>query len=265
MKGIIALFLGFIFMMPVFLIIINAFKPNRDILTNFIALPHGFYLDNFKEALEAMNFWNSFGNTLVITVPSVAIAILISFLAAFGISHLKGKLSNIFYFIFVMGQIIPFYAIMIPISVLSTKAHFNNSYFGLIILYSGFYTAFGVMTYVGFLKSVPKELEEAAALDGCGLFRTMIQIVSPLIIPTTITLTVLFFLWTWNDYLLPSILIGNENMRTITVNLYLFKGTTNAKWNLFIAGLTVSIIPIVIIYILSQKYITNGLTSGSIK
>lgn len=263
--GAVVLLLGIIFMLPVFLIISNAFKPNKDILTNFIALPTSLYLDNFSEAMEIMNFWTVFRNTVLVTVSTVVIATLFSFFCAYGISHLKGKISTFFYMLFVLGQIIPFHTVMIAISVLATNAHLNNTLIGLVIFNSGFFTAFGVMTFVGFLKGIPRELEEAATLDGCGIWRTMMQVVFPLLVPTTVTVGVLFFLWSWNDFLLPSILNGDESLRTITVNLYMFKSSTSAQWNLFIAGLTLSMLPIVVIYILAQRYITSGLTSGAIK
>ena len=154
---------------------------------------------------------------------------------------------------------------MISVSILSTKIHLNNTHLGLILFNSGFFTAFGIMTYVGFLKSVPLELEEAAAIDGASPFRTMLQIIFPLVKSTTVTLGILFFLWTWNDLLLPNILISEESLRTLTVNLYMFKSATNAQWNLLIAGLALSMLPIILIYIIGQKYITSGLTSGAIK
>lgn len=256
---------GIIFMLPVFLIILNAFKPNKDILVNFIQLPKSLFLGNFIEAMDVMNFWTSFKNTILVTASTVFVATFSSFIAAYGISHLRGKMSNGFYLFFVLGQIIPFHTVMIAISVLATKTNMTNSLWGLVVINSGFFTAFGIMTFVGFLKGVPKELEEAATLDGCNIVRTMFQVVFPLLTPTTITLAVLFFLWSWNDFLLPSILNGEQELRTITVNLYMFKSSTNAQWNLFIAGLTLSIIPIIIIYIVAQKYITSGLTSGAIK
>lgn len=121
------------------------------------------------------------------------------------------------------------------------------------------------MTYMGFLKSVPTELEEAAMIDGCGAYRSMMQIVFPLLKPATVTLGVLYFLWCWNDFVFPNIMLGKEELRTITMNLYVFRSSTNTEWDLFIAGLTVSLIPIVIIYILAQKHITSGLTTGAVK
>ena len=237
-KSILWLCLGIIFILPVFLIIMNAFKPNNDILTSFISFPKSLYLENFSEAMRIMNFWTVFRNTLFVTVCTVIVASAVSFMSAYGISHLPQKKGDKLYTLFVVG---------------------------LIIFYSGFYTSFGVMTYVGFLKSVPRELEEAAAIDGAGPFRTMVQIILPLVKSTTVTIGILFFLWTWNDLLLPSIMISDVNLRTITVNLYMFTSSTNAQWNLLIAGLVVSMIPIIIIYIVGQKHITSGLTAGAVK
>ena len=144
----------------------------------------------------------------------------------------------------------PFHAVMIPISVLATNTNLTNSLGGIIILDIGFFCAFGILTFTGFLKNVPRELEEAAAIDGCGVFRIMTQIVFPLVKPATVTIGVLFFMWSWNDFLLPSILIGDSELR---------------PWNLFIAGLTLCIIPTIILYICAQKYITSGLTMGAVK
>ena len=146
----------------------NAFKPNNDILTSFISFPKSLYLENFSEAMRIMNFWTVFRNTLFVTVCTVIVASAVSFMSAYGISHLPQKTGDKLYTLFVVGQIIPFHAVMIAISMLSTKLGLTNTHLGLIIFYSGFYTSFGVMTYVGFLKSVPRELEEAAAIDGAG-------------------------------------------------------------------------------------------------
>lgn len=264
-KSAICILLGIVYLLPVLLVVMNAFKPNKEILTSFISFPTNLYMENISQAMSLMKFWRSFVNTSIVTVFTVLLAGGTSFLAAYGISHLRGKLSSGLYLTFVLGQIIPFQTVMISISVMATKLHLNNTYWGLILFDAGFYVAFGIMTYVGFLKSIPKELEEAAAIDGASAFRIMIQIVFPLLKATSVTLAILFFLWTWNDLVLPNILISNENLRTITVNLYMFKSATNAQWNLLIAGLTISMIPIIFIYLFGQKYITSGLTAGAVK
>lgn len=264
-KGIIMLVLGFIFMLPVLLIVMNSFKTGKEILTNFVSFPTSLYLDNFTRAMKTMRYASSFMNSAIITILTVIISLTVSYLAAYGILHLKGKLSSGFYIFFILGQVIPFHAVMIAITIMAKNMHLNNSLLGLALMYGGLNCGFGIMTYMGFLKSVPTELEEAAMIDGCGAYRSMMQIVFPLLKPATVTLGVLYFLWCWNDFVFPNIMLGKEELRTITMNLYVFRSSTNTEWDLFIAGLTVSLIPIVIIYILAQKHITSGLTAGAIK
>ena len=191
LKSILWLCLGIIFILPVFLIIMNAFKPNNDILTSFISFPKSLYLENFSEAMRIMNFWTVFRNTLLVTVCTVIVASAVSFMSAYGISHLPQKTGDKLYTLFVVGQIIPFHAVMIAISMLSTKLGLTNTHLGLIIFYSGFYTSFGVMTYVGFLKSVPRELEEAAAIDGAGRWKRMLHITLPGLKTVIVLMTIL--------------------------------------------------------------------------
>lgn len=264
-QGTTVLLAGILFMMPVFLIVMNAFKPNTEIMLSFLSPPKSLYLHNFQEAMRLMNFWVSFRNTAVIAVGTVILSVTVSYMAAYGISHLKGKLSDCFYLFFVLGQLVSIHTVMVYISVLATKLHMNNTLWGMILIHGGFNSAFGVMTYTGFLKSVPRELEEAAAIDGCGAFQIMTHIVLPLVKPTTMTMSVLYFLWSWNEFLLPSILIGNSDLRPLTVNLNMFKSASGTEWNYLIAGLTLTLIPIFVIYILAQKYITNGMMAGAVK
>lgn len=143
--------------------------------------------------MKTMRYASSFLNSAVLTVLTVFISLIVSYLAAYGISHLKGKLSSGFYIFFILGQVIPFHAVMIAITIMAKTAHLNNSLFGLALMYGGLNCGFGIMTYMGFLKSVPAELEEAAMIDGCGVFRSMVQIVFPLLKPATVTLGVLYF------------------------------------------------------------------------
>lgn len=236
LRSLISLFLGFIYVTPILIIIMNAFKPNRDIMLSFISFPKSFYLDNFKRAIYAMNFVSALTNSIKITVLTVLLATSVSFFAAYGISHLRRRMSNFIYLFFVMGQLVPLHTIMIAISVQATRLGLINTHLGLILYNSGFFTAFGIITYVGFLKSVPIELEDAASIDGCGPLSTMMRITFPLVRSTTVTIIVLFFLWTWNDFVLPNILVSRTDLRTITINLYMFKAATNAEWNLLMAG-----------------------------
>ena len=264
-QGTAVLLAGILFMMPVFLIVMNAFKPNTEIMLSFLSFPKSLYLHNFQEAMRLMNFWTAFGNTAVIAVGTVILSVIVSYMAAYGISHLRGKTADRFYLFFVLGQLVSIHTVMVYISVMATRFHMNNTLWGMILIHGGFNSAFGVMTYTGFLKSVPRELEEAAAIDGCSAFQIMTRIVLLLVKPTTMTVSVLYFLWSWNEFLLPSILIGNSDLRPLTVNLNMFKSASGTEWNYLIAGLTLTLIPIFVIYILAQKYITNGMMAGAVK
>lgn len=262
---IIMFFFGVLFLMPIILLVMNAFKTHNDMIQNFLSFPHYLYTGNFTEAIERLKFWKVVGNSAYVTLGTMLVCTIISFMAAYGIAHIPGKLGNVLYLLFTLGQIIPFHSIMIALSVQLTNANLLNNLTVLIFLYAGFHGAFGIFTYVGFLKSIPKELEEAAAIDGCGMFRCMWQVIFPLVRSTSITLLVLFFLWTWNDFLMPNLYVSDSGLRTLTVAIYMFKSTSGSEWNLMLAGMTLSMVPIVIIYIAAQKYITSGLTAGAVK
>ena len=262
---IILLVLGIIFVSPILLLVMNSFKPYKDMIYNFLSLPIPFTMENYAVAIQRMDFFRVFLNSVIVTGLTVFFGVIFSFMAAYGISHIRSKKGKFLYFLFTMGQIIPFHTIMIALQTMTAELKLNNKLWVLVCLYIGFHSAFGIFTYVGFLKSIPKELEEAACIDGCGVVRTMVQVIFPLVKPTSITIGVLFFLWTWNDFLIPSLMISDSNKRTLTVMIYMFKSNASSEWNLLIAALTLSIIPIVVLYILAQKYITSGITAGAIK
>ena len=261
---VIFLILGILFCSPFLLLLINSFKSYNDMVMDFLAWPRSFYLDNFTKAITEMHFFRAVGNSVIITGGTMFVATVVSFMASYGIFHIRGKVGKFLYLFFTLGQIVPFHSIMIALSVQLNRLGMNDRYISLIVLYSGFHCCFGVFTYYGFLKSIPKELEEAAEIDGANIIQNMIRVVFPLLKSTTITLNVLFFLWTWNDFLMPSLYLGKDK-KTLTVMIYMFKSTSGSKWNLLLAGLVLAIIPVVVIYIVAQKYITEGLTSGAVK
>ena len=247
---IIMFFFGVLFLMPIILLVMNAFKTHNDMIQNFLSFPHYLYTGNFTEAIERLKFWRVVGNSAYVTLGTMLVCTIISFMAAYGIAHIPGKLGNVLYLLFTLGQIIPFHSIMIALSVQLTNANLLNNLTVLIFLYAGFHGAFGIFTYVGFLKSIPKELEEAAAIDGCGMFRCMWQVIFPLVRSTSI---------------MPNLYVTDSGLRTLTVAIYMFKSTSGSEWNLMLAGMTLSMVPIIIIYIAAQKYITSGLTAGAVK
>lgn len=263
--SLVPLVLGFVYIIPVLSLVVNAFKPQGEIVLNYLALPKTLYLDNIRNAMDILHYWLAFRNTAIITVLVTFGASLFSFMCAYGASHLHKRVSGLVYLLFVVGQMVPFYAIMVPVYITASNLQLTGSFLGMAIFGCGFNVAFGMVMYTGFLKTVTRELEEAAEIDGSGILTTMLRIVFPLVVPTTATLAALFFLWTWNDFLFPSLMLSDVSRRTLMVNIAYFKTTTSTRWDLMIAGLLICMLPAAILYLFVQKYIVGGITSGALK
>ena len=259
------LLLGIVYISPILMLVVNAFKPQGEIVLDFLALPRSLYLGNIREAATILHYWISFRNTAIITILTTLGACLSAFMCAYSLSHLSRRLSNGVYLAFVLGQMVPFHVIMVPVYVMASRMGLTDTFIGVVLFGCGFNVSFGIVMYTGFLKGVTRELEEAAEIDGSGILGTMFRIVFPLLAPTTATICILYFLWTWNDFLFPSIMLSGVAHRTLMSNISNFKTTTSTRWDLMIAGLLICIIPIIVIYLFAQKYIVKGITAGAVK
>lgn len=263
---ILAAVVSLVFMLPPFFLLINSFKPYKEIMTSFISFPKSFYFDNYVEAWKATNYLKSFTNSLAITVFSVSGIILLSSMAAYKLARTATKQSWIIFIIFSLGMIIPFHAYMMPLMKWTTILGLNRSIPGLIMVYWGLGCPLAIFLYHGFTKSIPLEIEEAAVIDGCSPFQRFFLVVLPLLKPVTSTVAVLNVLWIWNDFLLPMLMIFmNRSLRTIPLMQYSLYGEYNAKWNVAIAAVIISIIPCIIFFIVMQKQIVKGAIAGSLK
>ena len=172
---------------------------------------------------------------------------------------------RILYFLVVASMIIPFPAVMIPLLKVQSTVHLNNTIPGIVICYYGFGVAFAVFLYHGFLKSVPASMEEAAVMDGCTPLGVFWRIVFPMLKPTTATLVVLDAFWIWNDYLLPSIILQRADMRTIPITISFLFDQFNSRWDIAMAAITMSMIPVLLLFATFQKHIVAGIASGAVK
>lgn len=256
--------LGILFLSPFYIIVVNAFKTKIELFKNTLSLPITYTLDNFKEAFIELDFAQSFFHSLLITVVSVILIIIFSSMAAWVLERTKNKISNIILMVFIGSMIIPFQAVMLPLIRFMGKLHFLNIG-GIIFMYVGFGASLSIFLFHGFIKSIPKELDEAATLDGCNKFQTFWYIIFPLLKPMSITVAILNSVWIWNDYLLPSLVINNPKTLTIPLKTFFFFGEYTKQWNLALSGLILDIIPIIILYFFAQKYILKSVTAGSIK
>jgi raffinose/stachyose/melibiose transport system permease protein len=253
------------FIMPVYFTIINSFKPLREIVTSYTSLPKTFYLGNYIKAWIKTDYPRVFLNSLIITIASVSGIVLVSSMAGYILARTPSKLSWFIFIIIVFSMIIPFHSIMIPLIIVIKKLHLSNSIPGIIIVYWGIGCNFAIFLYHGFVKTIPKELEEAAAIDGCSRFQIFFKVVFPLLAPVTSTIVVLDTLWIWNDFLLPLLVLQKRAIKTIPLSQYIFVGQYYSEWGLALAGLTLAVIPVVVLYVFMQKYIVKGITTGALK
>ncbi len=262
-----ALFL--LYMVPFVLVLLNSFKAKRDIIKNPFSLlaAKGYTIENYIRAFEKMNFLKAFGNSLFITVLSTFFVILFASMTAYYFTRTKNKFSNIMFALMAASMIIPFQAIMIPlVSIYGSRLHLLNHRMTLVFMHTGFAMSMSVFIYQGFIKSgVPISLEEAAYLDGCTKLQTFFKVVFPLLKPTTATLVILNVLAFWNDYLLPSLVLGKKELYTLPLSTYLFYGTYSADYGVIMAALVLTVSPILVLYLFLQKQIINGVVAGAVK
>ena len=261
--------LGYLF--PIYIVLVNAFKNRQELYENMLALPESFSLQYFIKAMDKMKFLRAFGNSLMVTIISITIIVILASMTAWMFVRTDNKLSRTLFMIFVATMIIPFQTIMMPLMQVMgwVRDTFHipmlNSIGGLIYMNVGFGTSMAVFLYHGFVKSIPVSLEEAATIDGCNKFKVFWKIVFPMLKPTTATVMILDVIWIWNDYLLPSLVLSSKSLRTIPLSTASFFGQFTIEWNLAMAGLMLTITPVIIFYLSAQKYIVKGVAAGAVK
>jgi raffinose/stachyose/melibiose transport system permease protein len=263
------LFMFIIYMVPFVLILLNSFKVKRDIIKNPFSLiaEKGYTLSNYIKAFVKMEFIKSFGNSLFITGFSTLLVIILASMVGYYFTRAKNTFSRVFFSLMAVSMIIPFQAIMIPlVSIYGAQLNMLNSRLTLIFMHTGFAMSMSVFIYQGFIKSnIPISLEEAAYLDGCTKIQTFSKVVFPLLKPTTSTLVILNVLAFWNDYLLPSLVLGRKQIFTLPLSTYAFYGTYSADYGVIMAALVLTVAPILILHLFLQKQIISGVVSGAVK
>lgn len=263
------LFLCFIF--PFLMVLINVFKDKADITRDPLSLigaTKGFILTNFPQAMQKMNFWTVFGNSLIITVCSTILTIVVSSMTAFVIvRNGKWKFCTIIFSLMIASMVIPFQVLMVPlVSVYGGTLGVLNHRITLILMHVGFSVSMAMFMFHGAIKTnIPLELEEAATIDGCNRWQTYWKIVFPLLKPTVATVAIINAMAYWNDYLLPSLVLTKKELYTIPIATQAFYGTYSTDIGLVMAALLLAMLPILILYVFLQRYIVEGVTSGAVK
>ncbi len=260
-----------LYLTPFYLMFINSFKTRKEIFVNTTGLPSVWNFSNYLDAMERMHMSSAFINSIIITVVSVLFIILFSSMASWVLVRNESRASKIIFYVFIAAMVVPFQAVMLPLvkwmgilGIDSINFSMLGTHYGLIFMYIGFGSSMSIFLYHGVIKGIPKEIEEAAIIDGCSKWKVYTKVILPLLKPTTVTVAVLNGIWIWNDFLLPFLTV-NGKINTIPLAMNNFFGAFSKQWELAMAALILAVIPIIIFYFFVQRQIIAGIVQGSIK
>ena len=259
-----------IYVMPVFFVLLNSFKVNTFVKTDTFGWPHGESFAGFDNFIKGMTFGNypflkSAFYSLVITLISTGLILLFTSMAAWYISRVDSLFCRIVYFACVFSMVVPFQMVMFTLSKTADTLRLNTPW-TIPVIYLGFGAGLAVFMFTGFVKSIPLEIEEAAAIDGCGPLRTYFSVVLPMLKPTMISVGILEIMWVWNDYLLPYLVLDRTKDMTIPIHIQYLKGSYGTvDLGATMALILTSIIPVVVFYLTCQKHIIKGVAAGAVK
>ena len=262
--------LSLVWIMPIIEVLINSFKTNAGINLDAFALPNaetwagfGNYITGFTFGIYP--FLKSFGYSLFFTVVSVFLILLFWSMTAWYIARVGSKFSKAFYYLCLFSMIVPFQMVMFTLTSTADNLKLNTPW-TIPIVYLGFGAGLAIFMFVGFVKGLPLEIEEAAAIDGCGPVRTYFNVVMPMLKPTMISVGILELMWVWNDYLLPYLVLDITKYRTIPIHVQYLKGSYGTvDLGATMAVIMMAILPIIIVYMFCQKYIIKGVAAGAVK
>lgn len=248
---------------PIALAVINSLKTSAEADLLSISLPQSFQFGNYVKVFEEANVLRAFGNGMLITGTAVLFCVLLSSMASYVLSRNRSKINRFLYYLLILGLI--FNISMIPTIKIMQTLHLMNTLSGLILLEIATSVSFCIFIYHGFFPSIPTTIDEAAVIDGCNPLQVYFRVVFPLLKPVNATIIVTVFLSVWNEFQLPLYFMSDPKKWTLPMTIYNFCGRYASEWNLVFADVILTIIPVLIVYFLCQKYIIEGMTSGAVK
>ncbi len=264
----ILLLLSLVFLFPIYLVVMNSFKSRFNIISEPFVFPNSetfVGLENYISGIQTSGIFEAFLRTLFITIGSVLAIVIFTSMTAWYITRVKNRYTKGIYYLFLFSMIVPFQMVMFTMTAVCIKLGLNNI-FGIIPVYLGFGSGLSVFMFSGFIKGLPREIEEAAMIDGCSPIKTFFMVVFPILKPTAITVAILNAMWIWNDFLLPYLLLGTKNKTlSVAIQITMQGAYGSINWGGFMAMLVLAIIPIIIFYLFSQKYIIKGVIDGAVK
>ncbi|MCC8151188.1 MAG: carbohydrate ABC transporter permease [Lachnospiraceae bacterium] len=265
-KYIILIALSILWIIPLFTLVVTALKAQSDFISgiSMFQLPEQIAWSNFSNAMTKGRLFLYMKNDLIISCLKVPLGIFLSSMTAFALTRLKMKHSTGWFVFLLIGMMLPMQIALVPISIIYNRLNLINTYFGLFYVYIGFGVSFMILILHGFLKGIPKEIDEEAYLDGANKWQTFIRVILPIAKPALATLLITDFVSTWNEYLLASVIINDNSLKTVPVGLMTFVGEHGTDYGYLCAGVLISIIPVLIVYLIFQRYFVEGM-AGAVK
>ena len=258
--------LAVIWIVPIFTLVATALKHKKDFMSglSLFQLPAEIAWDNFTNAMTQGRLFVYMKNDLIVSFLKVPLGIFVGSLASFALTRLNVKHRTGLFIFFLIGMMLPMQTALVPINIIYSKLHLLNTYFGLFYVYVGFGISYCILIMRGFMLGIPKELDEAAYIDGCNKWQLFSRVILPVCKPAIATLFITDFLATWNEYLLASVIINDNKMKTVPVGLMTFVGEHGTDYGYLCAGVLVAVIPVMIVYLVFQRYFVEGM-AGAVK
>ncbi|MFC7063366.1 carbohydrate ABC transporter permease [Halobacillus seohaensis] len=256
---------GLINAYPILWMVINSFKSNAEFAENPFAFPVHWLFENYQTAWETARLDTYFLNSIIVSVVAVIITVLAGAFASYFLSRFNFKWGKYMYGFFVFGLLIPIHATLVPMFLLMKNLGLLNTHVGLIFPYIAFNLPITIFILVSFMKAFPKDIEESAIMDGCGVFRIFWSIILPMTRPALATVVILNFINNWNEFSFALVLINEESLKTLPLGLANFAGQYTTNYGAQMAGLTLAIIPTIVIYMLLEEHLVKGMTAGAVK
>ncbi len=252
-------------LIPVLWMIMNAFKSEKEYAINPFGFPKEWHWENFSYAWKSADLSTFFTNSILITVISTILTVLIGALTSYFVSRFEFKVLKWVKALFLLGMLIPIHATLIPVFLMMTNVGLFDTRWSLILPYIAFHLPITVFILSGFMTTFPKDIEESAVLDGCGIYRIFWSIILPMTLPAIATVTILNFIYNWNEFLFALVLINDQALKTLPLGLNNFVGKETAQYTYQMAALTLALLPTIIVYLFMEKQLVNGMTAGAVK
>lgn len=250
---------------PVLWLLVNSLKSNDELFTNPWNFPLQLHWDNYSRAIVSGNIGKSFLNSIIITGIAVLIAVILSAMTSYGIVRLNWKFSKVTQSFFLLGMSIPSYAAIVPLFAMFNRLGWLNSYMGVIIAHISFAFPLSIFILSGFFSTLPKEIEEAAIIDGCSVFKQFFRIIMPVSVSSVVTVAVIDFINIWNDLLFPQIFLSDPNSMPLPVALTMFADLDGVDYVGMLAAVVFTVVPTIVVYIILHDKIMDGMTAGAVK